>query len=129
MEKLKQRFNDAKNALSTLEEALKEPFSKIIRDASIQRFEFTFEALWKFLKDYLHTKEGINANSPKSCFREAFTLGLLNEEETTFFLDMTDNRNETSHTYKEEAAQAIFNHLPQYKDLMTKLLKRLQQDL
>ena len=56
-------------------------------------------------------------------------LGLLTEEETAFCLDMTDNRNETSHTYKEEVAQAIFSALPRYKDLMANLLKRLETKL
>ncbi|MEW5766292.1 MAG: nucleotidyltransferase substrate binding protein [bacterium] len=54
----------------------------IVRDAAIQRFEYTFEAIWKFLKEYLKQEEGIMCNSPKSCFREAFSLGLLTEEET-----------------------------------------------
>ena len=48
---------------------MKEPFSMIIRDATIQRFEYTFEALWKFLKEYLKEKEGIVSNSPKACFK------------------------------------------------------------
>lgn len=30
-------------ALATLEEALQEPLSAYVRDASIQRFEYTFE--------------------------------------------------------------------------------------
>lgn len=129
MEKLNLRFKDTRAALATLEEVLKEPFSKVVRDAAIQRFEYTFEALWKFLKDFLQTKEGVAAGSPKSCFREAFSVGLLNEEETAFFLDMTDNRNETSHAYKEEAAQAIFNALPKYKDLISELLQRMEKKL
>ncbi len=72
MERLKLKYNDALKSLMTLEEILKEPFSIIIRDATIQRFEYTFEALWKFLKEYLKEKEGIISNSPKACFKEIF---------------------------------------------------------
>ena len=82
MERLRLKYQDAFNALKTLEDILKEPFSMIIRDATIQRFEYTFEALWKFLKEYLKEKEGIISNSPKACFKEIFSLGFLTEEET-----------------------------------------------
>jgi len=83
MERLKLKYQDTFNALKTLEDILKEPFSMIIRDATIKRFEYTFEALWKFLKEYLKEKEGIISNSPKACFKEIFSLGFLTEEETT----------------------------------------------
>ena len=125
MERLRLKFEDAARAKRTLEEILQEPFSVIIRDAAIQRFEFTFEALWKFLKEYLREKEGIICNSPKSCFREIFSLGLLNEEEVIGFLEMTDVRNLTSHTYKEEVSQLIFSKLPVYFSLLNNLINRI----
>lgn len=125
MERLKLKFDDANEALQTLGDILKEEFSKIIRDATIQRFEYTFEALWKFLKEYLKEKEGVISNSPKNCFREIFSLGLLTEEETVKFLEMTDRRNETSHTYKEEVAQFIYNQIKGYYQLMENLLQKL----
>jgi nucleotidyltransferase substrate binding protein (TIGR01987 family) len=100
------------------------PFSIIIRDASIQRFEYTFEALWKFIKEYLKVKEGIICNSPKSCFREIFSLSIINEEETVTFLEMTDDRNMTSHTYKEEVAEIIFGKLSKYSKLADNVISR-----
>ena len=45
-----------------LKEILKEPYSIIIRDATIQRFEYTFEAFWKFIKEYLKQEEGKISN-------------------------------------------------------------------
>jgi nucleotidyltransferase substrate binding protein (TIGR01987 family) len=122
MERLELKFNDAEKALKTLRAVLQEPFSVIVRDAAIQRFEYTFEALWKFLKEYLREKEGIIAHSPKSCFREIFAAGRMAEEETVLFLEMTDKRNATAHTYKEEVAEAIFDSLKDYSELMSKLL-------
>jgi nucleotidyltransferase substrate binding protein (TIGR01987 family) len=79
---MNRRLEIAQQALSTLEEILHEPFSAIVRDATIQRFEYTFEAVWKALREHLLEMEGIVCNSPKSCFREAFSLGYLSEEET-----------------------------------------------
>ncbi|MCC7210609.1 MAG: hypothetical protein E3K40_08815 [Candidatus Brocadia sp.] len=59
MERLVLRYKDALRALHTLGEILQQPFSVIVRDATIQRFEYTFEALWKFLKEYLKEISGI----------------------------------------------------------------------
>ncbi len=105
---------------------MQQPFSVIVRDAAIQRFEYTFEAFWKFIKEYLKTKEGIICNSPKSCFREVFTVGMINEDETIKLLEMTDNRNMTSHTYKEEIAQIIYGKLEEYSRLMEDVIGRFK---
>lgn len=54
MERLRQRIESSKKALGTLREVLqiKEP-TLIERDASIQRFEYSFEAIWKLGKQFL----------------------------------------------------------------------------
>ena len=129
MERLKLRYQDARRALETFEEILVEPFSVIVRDAAVQRFEYTFEAVWKFIKQYLKDKEGIVCNSPKSCFKELFGLGLLMEEETVSCLEMTDRRNDTSHTYKEEVARMIYKKLETYTILMNGLLDKIQDKI
>lgn len=126
MERLELRHRDAVKALGTLKDILKEPFSAIVRDAAIQRFEYTFEAFWKFVRETLKEKEGIVANSPKSCFKEVFSLGLASEEETVALQEMTDKRNETSHTYKEDVAQGIYKKLPEYCALMEKMLSGIR---
>jgi hypothetical protein len=72
VERLGLRYKDALRASHTLGEILKQPFSVIVRDATIQRFEYTFEGLWKFLKEYLNEREDVIANSPQGCFREIF---------------------------------------------------------
>jgi nucleotidyltransferase substrate binding protein (TIGR01987 family) len=81
MEKLDQKLHSCQQAVATLDQALRMPFSVIVRDACIQRFEYTFESLRKLLKAYLAQDEGILCNSPKSCFREALSVGLLTEAE------------------------------------------------
>jgi nucleotidyltransferase substrate binding protein (TIGR01987 family) len=106
MEKLKLVREDAKRALKTLKEITEQPYSVIVRDAAIQRFEYSFEIFWKFVKEYLRYEEGIISTSPKSCFREAFKVNLMSEEETIKALEMTDDRNLTSHTYHEEVAMS-----------------------
>ena len=126
MERIKLKYEAAKKALETLEEILNEPYSKIIRDATIQRFEYTFEAVWKYLKEYLKEQHGIICNSPKTCFREAFSVGLLNQEETEKCLKMTDDRNDTTHIYNEELVEGIYNRVREYAGLMGELVGRVK---
>lgn len=126
MERVNLKYKDAIKAWGTLRDIFKEPFTVIVRDAAIQRFEYTFEALWKFLKEHLKQNEGIISNSPKACFRELFSLGFLTEKETVKFLEMTDSRNDTSHTYKEKVAEAIYAKIEEYVLLMGKLLENLK---
>lgn len=125
MERLELRFKDALRSLETLEAIMDEPFSIIVRDAAIQRFEYTFEAFWKFVKEYLRIRGKIIANSPKQCFRQLFTLGMITEDENVAFLEMTDERNMTSHTYKEEVANIIYGGLKRYCRLMKKTISML----
>lgn len=55
MTPLELRKNAFFNALKQLEKALNEPKTEYTRDASIQRFEFTYELAWNALKSYLAT--------------------------------------------------------------------------
>ncbi|MFH1847039.1 MAG: HI0074 family nucleotidyltransferase substrate-binding subunit [Candidatus Omnitrophota bacterium] len=129
MERLELRYKDFRRAVETFDEILKEPFSVIVRDAAIQRFEYTFEALWKFIKAYLKEKEGIICNSPKACFKEIFSLGFLSEEEAVTCLEMTDRRNDTSHTYKEEVANVIYGKAKEYFQLMSMLAGKFEEKM
>ena len=65
-------------------------------------------------------------NSPKACFREIFSLDFLSEDETTACLEMTDRRNDTFHTYKEEVAQTIYKKSKDYFQLMKGLLDKFK---
>ena len=54
MERLKVKIAGAFKALATLREVTGiDEVPAITRDAAIQRFEFTFEAIWKVAKMYL----------------------------------------------------------------------------
>ncbi len=96
------------------------------RDAGIQRFEFTFEALWKAARCFLVELEGVDAASPKGVVRSCRELGIFNEAETMVALGMVDDRNLTVHTYNEPLAEEIYSRLPQYFSLMTKWLQIMQ---
>ncbi len=128
MEKLIQRLDDLKKAFKTLEDVINEDFSQIVRDATIQRFEYTFELLWKTLKDYLEKVEYIPCNSPKNCFREALKEGILSEEEAELCLEMLEDRNLSVHTYFEEIAQKIYENVRiNYFKLIKSIIQRLDE--
>lgn len=127
MDLLQKKVDTARKAFRTFQEILERPFSKVMRDAAIQRFEYTIEAVWKSLQLFLREKEGIDCYSPKSCFREAGSVGLLSAEETVQALEMIDDRNLTSHTYHEEIAEEIYKKLPIYAGIMKKLLDGMKK--
>ncbi len=125
MELLASKRSDAVRALKSLRDILTSEYTTITRDAAIQRFEYTVEAVWKYLQLYLREKEGIHSYSPKSTFREAKNAGIMDEVDTVQTLEMVDDRNLTSHTYHEEVAQKIYEKLPVYVSLMEKLMKQM----
>lgn len=118
-----------KSALRTLEEGVRIAKSDLERDGVIQRFEYAFELLWKTLKLYLNY-EGIECFSPRSCIKEAFRRGLI--EDVELLLEMLEDRNRTSHIYEEKIAEEIFEkirdiYLPFLKVTIQKLEKEIIQ--
>jgi len=96
-------------ALGRLEDALQAEkpqgiLGELIRDAIIQRFEFTLEMAWKFMRTVL-LDEGISSEqllSPKKTIKSAFSSGLIIGGQ--IWIDMINDRNTLSHTYNEEDA-------------------------
>ena len=129
MEKLKRRAEEVEKALGTLKEISQEPYSVIVRDAAIQRFEYTFEAFWKFLRDYLREIEGIRCNSPKSCFRDALSTGLITEKQIITCLEMTDDRNLTAHTYIENLAEIMYKKIESHCKLMEDIFNLVKKGI
>jgi nucleotidyltransferase substrate binding protein (TIGR01987 family) len=123
MARLTERVDVARAALRTLDEVLRETVTKIVRDAAIQRFEYTHEAVWKAAQAYLAEVEGARYNAPKSAYRACFRAGLLNEDEARLAVEMVDDRNRTAHTYNERVAQRIFDRVPSYLRLMQTLVE------
>lgn len=127
MELWRQKKTDFGKALSSLEDILREEFSVIVRDASIQRFEYTVEVFWKCLKEYLASYEGIACYSPKSCIREYHATGKLSDSQTELLLKMIDDRNLTAHTYHESVSEEIYKNIPKYYDLMKFMFEELPE--
>jgi len=97
----------------------------ILRDAMIQRFEYSTEAFWKYLKSFLSTEHNLSANSPREVIRTGLTAKLYSEEISKELLQMLDDRNLTSHTYVEELAESIAGRIPSYCTVMQNTMNQL----
>jgi len=111
MQNLNFKIELATKSLTSLHEILSEPYSLIIRDAILFRFKCSVEIFWKLMKDYLFVHEGVVCESPKSCMRTAFKVGLMDEEYTVKALEMIDLRLKNEHAYHEEIAEEIYRQV------------------
>lgn len=130
MERLRERLDMAEKALTRFEEvmAIASP-SSLERDAAIQRFEFTFEAVWKAAKTFLAVREGLETASPKGAIRYCRDVGLLDDSQAAMALTMADDRNLSVHTYNEPLAIEIYGRLKDYCPLLRQWLIEMQNRL
>lgn len=112
-----------KKAFLKLKDGANKASDELGEDGVIQRFEFTYELLWKTLKIFLRAK-GVQAQTPRDVLKEAFKLEWLENEEN--FLNMMEDRNKTSHIYDETTSREIFKRIKSsYIPAIEKLLKKL----
>ncbi len=113
-----------KDAYYRLQEGINSADNELSKDGVIQRFEFTFELLWKTLKIVLKD-EGILCISPKHCLKEAFKFGLISDEES--YLNMLEDRNLTTHIYNKEDSEKVFLRIKnEYSTIIQKLVLKLE---
>lgn len=129
MARARQRIETARRAVQSLEALAGLEDGEVLRDASIQRFEYSFEALWKAAQAVLLEHFGVELASPKPIIRACFENGLLSEDEVRIGLAMVDHRNLTAHTYNENLANEIYGQIPAYRRLMHEWLDRLAQSM
>lgn len=110
---------ELEKAIYSLEKALTIEKDDIVRDATIQRFEFCVELSWKTVKKFM----GTNTSAPKQVIREMAQNSYISD--VTLWLEAIDHRNLSSYTYKEEIAEKVYsfakNFLNELKMLLTKL--------
>lgn len=131
---MKLDFSSMKKAIKSLGRAIartqKAPADEELRDAVIQRFEYTYELAWKMMKRQIEQESAnpaeIDQLSFKDLLRTAAEKGIISDVEP--WLVYRDQRNITSHTYDEAEAKSVYETaLGFYKDaetLLSKLEKR-----
>lgn len=127
MERLKQRYMLTQKEFITLDKAItdfgksnpKDPYFMALRDSLIQRFEYSIDTFWKFLKLYVTEKHGIETiGSPKVFFKACLDTKIVDNKEYTACIKMIDDRNMSSHTYLEGLAQEISTAIPTYYPIL-----------
>ncbi|WP_250657412.1 nucleotidyltransferase substrate binding protein [Alkalimarinus coralli] len=115
-------------AVCSLELALAQPKNEFIRDAVIQRFEYTYELCWKMLRRYLISDIGVeevNRLPRKDLFRVAAEKQIITDPVCWFTYHKA--RNETSHTYDENKAEETYSIASKFCDDAKALLFRLEE--
>lgn len=144
MDKLKQKHQQILQAISSLKKSVDsiDFFKKsgqsyypnldfdeeyrMHRDSLIQRFEYTEDLFWKYLKKYLEDVFKLLAPSgPSPVIRESYSAGIIDEQEAKKCLEMIKDRNITSHIYVEEIAEQLSINIPGYYQLMHTIIDRL----
>lgn len=105
MEAIEHSFQDA---VERLKEALDEEKTVLVRDAAIKRFELAAELSWKVLQKRLRN-EGIQCNSPRGCYKDAFKAKILSDDFGWELL--LKDRNLSVHTYDEALAEDLYGRL------------------
>ena len=123
MDRLLQRRQLVEKSLDTFRVALlklseinpEDYYYTEVRDSAIQRFEYSLDTFWRFAREYIVKKFGLEvAASPKMVLKKMRDLEEISKEELDIFLGMVDDRNITSHAYNVELAEKISYNLPDY---------------
>src|SRR5664279_2074983 len=116
------QLQDLQTASKLLQEALEKEKDDIVRDAVIQRFEFTFELTWKTILTVLR-ENGMEFIGVKTVIRDAAHIGLLNDTDSWF--SFLEARNLTSHTYDLEVAEKVYQKAKEFSKALEKLLPKI----
>ncbi len=123
-------FSNALQRLNSIierkEALIEEGFEDVYLDIIVKRFEFTYETAWKALKRYLEFL-GLEANNPRSTFKEAYSQGLLQDQEV--WLDMIEQRNISSHVYDESQIKELLEKIELYRQAFMQVQLEIQKGL
>lgn len=123
MTKLENLKEDLSKANKRLKEASELEPTRIYKDATIQRFEFTFELAWETMQEYIRD-QGFDCKSPKSCFRTAAEIDLIKNIEIWF--EYLKARNLITHTYNEKLSDEVYNKAIKFSAEVDNLLKAFE---
>ena len=106
----KQRFANFQKAFGQLTEFIeKGELNKFEQQGLMHCFENTYELSWNVLKDYLEADGNFRITGSRTAIMEAFKVGLIADGEG--WMEMFKDRNKTSHTYNEDTANEIIDHI------------------
>jgi len=125
---LQQAFATLKESINLLENPQAELFKTQMQDSVIQRFEYTIDLFWKFLRRYMEHKYTVTFDfiAPREILKQGLHYQVITEQEHSLLTHMLSDRNQTSHTYNEKLASEIVAHIVQHHKKLEALIARLQ---
>ena len=121
------------NALKTLEQVLDDldadTEKNYIRDASIQRFEYSYELTLKMLRRHLENiadnPGDVKAYAFQEVIRQGYNKGVL-ENSWDVWKEYRIYRNKASHGYNERVAKELVSNIPNFLKEAQYFLEKLK---
>ncbi len=129
---MKLDFTSLEKAVESLNRAIQRSQNDLkdeeIRDAVIQRFEYTYELCWKMMKRQIEKEspspESIDKLSFKDLLREAAEKQIISNVED--WMEYRESRNITAHTYNAQKAKIVYQSAVKFNVDAANLLKCLK---
>jgi nucleotidyltransferase substrate binding protein (TIGR01987 family) len=104
-------YSNFESAFAKLKEFLAEPATSEREQAGvIQAFEISFEQCWKAWQK--ERKElGVSTPCPRQTLAAAFRQGWIVPKKESLWIQMHEDRNLASHTYRAEVATRLFERI------------------
>ena len=110
--RLHHRKDQFVKSLETLENALvrENDSDNIVRDSTIQRFEYTLEMGWKLLQFILKDERiALPINSPRKVVKAAYESDLIENGDS--WIKALDDRNNMSHMYSCGGSEGVYERI------------------
>lgn len=126
-------LSSLEKALSSLDRAILRAEANTedeeLRDATIQRFEYSFELSWKMLKRCIEAdaanSSAVDAMSFRELMREGFERGYIADPEEWFLF--REHRNTVAHVYNESKAKFVYQSALKFEKAAKLLLAKLKE--
>lgn len=126
-------LSSLEKALSSLDRAILRAEANTedeeLRDATIQRFESSFELSWKMLKRCIEAdaanSSAVDAMSFRELMREGFERGYIAEPEEWFLF--REHRNTVAQVYNESKAKIVYQSALKFEKAAKLLLAKLKE--
>ncbi len=136
MEKYTRAYEKFKKAFAKFREVIENPAlpeifkEDFIVEITTKRFEYTYESLWKAVKEFLRLR-GIECNSSKSCFRAIIKEAIIPENLEQILFEMILLRNSLVHIYDETQAKSIYERIKDKKiiEAFSIILNSLEKEI
>jgi len=119
-------LEDLKRASARLKEILLLEPTQPHQDGTIQRFEFTFELCWKLMQE-LCAYRGKQTFGPTASIKTAAEVEIIIDPQS--WLKFLEDRNITTHTYREYDAAAIYRRIKNFPPLVDQLIASAEKIL